>query len=133
MDIKGWQGLTFAHEREIGGHSLKQPLQLRPAFDDDVTLAAGHQWYVANELDGITEALFGIEQKGASGQRAAVPRRLGEVSWGRKILRFPSPLVLLPPCGETPLHQQGQAKIQVGIGMVWLESDGPTIRGHGLV
>ena len=53
--------------------------QQRPGHSK-ITRAAAllEQWGVTDELDHVAQALFGLEQDGAAGQRRAVPERLGQ-------------------------------------------------------
>ena len=58
--------------------------------------------HIATELDGVAEALLGVQKNGPAGQIiGAGPKRLREVSLDRAQLRgFPSPFVFLPASGK---------------------------------
>src|SRR5438105_4203689 len=81
------------------GQWPKEADQFRRAFDDEFGGwgPRSHQREVADELDGIAQALLGMEKDRAIAEVFTVPPGLSEISSpAGKVLPFPSPFQLAP-------------------------------------
>jgi hypothetical protein len=80
MKIKVRQGLASGNDLAFPGYCLKKSLQFSLTFNDDSSAPLLHQRHVPDELNGIPQALFGVEQNAAPFQPAPIPWRPSEVS-----------------------------------------------------
>ena len=109
----------------------KQRHQVGPADQDEFPTALGRQRQVARELDGVAGALFGMDEQGLSGIGTPVPSGMRALE-GRKLPGLPAPLVLGKAARVVAQLQQGQAQVEVRLGIVGLQRNGALVGGHGL-
>src|SRR5262245_29239106 len=86
---------------------------------------------IANEVDGVAEALLGREEDRFAVERGAVPLRnveLGEFD----LARFPAPLVFGPAASEIAEQESHDAEVFVDIGVARRELDGLFIDAEGV-
>ncbi len=80
-----------------GGHHERTERLLN--LENDVAAAGGHERQEAQELDGVAEALLGVQQDGLAVERLAAPLRLRKIA-RRQVADIPARLVFLPPGRE---------------------------------
>src|SRR5580704_10090135 len=95
-------------------------------FEDDPPAPLLDQRRIADELQGITQALLGIDQDAASRQGRAVPLRYRKRTWPL-VSGTPAPFILGPAARKVSLGQPGQGSIEAGLGVVGLQLQGAVI------
>src|SRR5205807_134867 len=86
---------------------------------------------IANEVQGVAQALLGVQQNGLSVQRRPIPERLAEAV-PRSPLALPTPFILRPPLFEVARQQPDHRAIPMGPGKVRLIAQGLLMAGECL-
>ena len=68
MKIKIRQGPALGNDLAFPGQGLEEARKFGLTFNDDSPASFFRQRQIADELNGIPEALLGVEQKGAAFQ-----------------------------------------------------------------
>ena len=115
------------------GTGSQQPGQAGRTFAEHGADALFDERGEADELDGIAQALFGMQQNGAMWKAISPPERLREMpdAWFH-LLGLPAPLVILPALGEIAHQQQSVCQIVVRLGMIGLLLDRLSIAAYRL-
>src|SRR5271157_38575 len=89
------------------------------------------EWGIADELQGIAQALLGEQQDGLALEARAIPERLTKRG-RRKAPVLPAPLVFGPPAFEITPKEPDLGQIQMRRGVVRFEAHGLLVAGHCL-
>ena len=131
MDIELRQRVSLGDDRVDAG-AAGQELNQRPLADHKhATAPALHQRREADELDGIAQTLFGMEQNRLAGERLSVPGRLRVGRRNHAML--PPPFVFVPPPLELAHQQPSERPIPSGPGMVGVKPQGSLIARQCLI
>jgi hypothetical protein len=92
----------------------------------------GEELEVAEELEGVAEALLGVdEEAGAVWERFAVPAGLGEAAGvGVDFAEFPADFVVLPAFPEVAGAELGEGEVVADAGVVGVEVEGGSVGGE---
>jgi hypothetical protein len=93
----------------------------------------GEELEVAEELDGIAQALFGVdEEAGVGWEGFALPAGLGEAAgvWVN-FAELPADFVVLPAFGEVAGTELGQGQVVADAGVVAVELEGGLVGLEG--
>ena len=113
LDVEGGQRGAARHDRRIPLQACEQGRKWRLALEDDCAAALGHQRHIAGELEGVAEALLGIEQNGSAAQWLARPSWLGEAAGRAALLGAPAPFVLGKAPSEISALQIGERAVEM--------------------
>ena len=69
VEVEGWEGRAIGHDLLDGELVLEEADERFGALDEDAAASLGDQRSVADELDGVAEALFGVEEDGLAVER----------------------------------------------------------------
>ena len=117
------QGRAARDELVGAGNTGEQSRQERLALKEDSAATFLDHGQVADELDGIAQALLGIHENGFAFQGGAVPARPGERARRHVGLR-PALLVILPAAREIAHEQAQQRTLPAGRRLVGTEPQG---------
>ena len=134
VQIEVRQGFAAPHHLIDPREALEQPDQGLRHLHDHAQPACRGQWRVAAELQGVAEALLGMDQQRPSRRRLPPPLRLGKVTPGLEHMRaLPAPFVFLPARRHIPPRQQRHRQVVMRPRKVRLEVDSPLVAGARLV
>lgn len=105
----------------------------RLASKDNADSAAGEDGEVSRELNGIAEALLGVDEECFAGDVGAIPGSGGKL-WGFGGIDpgFEAPFVLAPAVEEVAGHEERVGKGEVEVGIFGVEGNGGLVGGeHG--
>ena len=100
-------------------------MQLRLDLQNDLSSPRGHQGNIAHKIQGIAEALFGVDQDAS--HPPAVRPSIGARKTSTSLIdvpqgRFmPAGFILAPAGGELALQQMQRGQIERGVGGVGVE------------
>src|SRR4051812_42352702 len=89
-------------------------------FENDGSTGLLEQRRVADELQRVAEALFGMQEDRLARERRALPLRLLE-NPRHQLLGLPAPFVFCPTFGPTTEQEVQHAQIGVRLAMIGLE------------
>ena len=117
MQVEGRQPVAARDERCHAGQPRQQARQRRLHLQHDPR-AGADQRHVAAELQGVAEALLGMQQDDdAIPDRLAVPQRRGEAPGvAGEVPGLPPPLIVLPALRQPPGQQQHIGEVAVRLG-----------------
>lgn len=98
-----------------------QPSQRRENRDDDAPAACIEHGQIAQELDRISIALFGVQDQATSFERFAAPEWLAK-SATRQLGRIKPGLVAGKAAGEISLQKERKRLVALGVRIVRLQS-----------
>jgi hypothetical protein len=101
------------------GHAGDERDQRPAHLEHELAAARRDQRDVAQELDGVAEALLGMQQDGLAGERLAAPLRLREIA-RRQVADAPARLVFFPAGREVAALEQHDPLARDRLGVVGL-------------
>jgi hypothetical protein len=111
---------------------LQQPEQCGLHFKQDLRPEGRDQRHIADELQGVSEALFGVEEDAATAEVLSLPLRLGERSaLADEGAGSPALLVLRPALDEVTVAQEMDAQVEAGERGVGLPVQDEAVTGEG--
>jgi hypothetical protein len=117
------QRLTAGHQAIDPGEAAQQRQQAGAGLDQDDAAPRLHEGSVAEELQGVAQSLFGVEQDGLAVQTRAIPAWLGEGT-RREFGGLPAPLVLGPAALVVAGLQIGHGAVGMGLGVAGTQPQG---------
>lgn len=125
----------FGHGSFWAGQRLaEQPQQRRLAFQHNAGATPEGQRRIADELDGGTQPLLGVNEQGGAVETLAGPRRAAEVAArGGKALDPPAPFVFGEPLIQPAEQQQQHRPVAVRRRVVGIRGDGLIAGGERFV
>ena len=109
-------------------HALDQAQQRVLDGKDDLCPKCSHQAGVAAELNGVPEALFGVDEQGFPGDAVlAQPFRLRVGALAQGFIEPFAPFLFFPALGKAPEHQQNLGLVAVSFGEIRLAGDRPIV------
>jgi hypothetical protein len=102
MNVEMREGLALHDDSRDAIHPGQDRPQARLHLEHNLGTQRGKLGQIADELKGVTEALFGVHQDNLPGESLATkPKRLREVATLVPLaFGFPTPFVLLPAALE---------------------------------
>jgi hypothetical protein len=132
VDVERRQGVALGRQAVDARAGPQQPEQRPLAGDDDGQAALLDEGGVADELQGVAQALLGVQQDRLTQERSAVPAQLREGPRGQ-LLAAPALLVLGPAALEVAPQQPEQRAVDVGLAGVRVQPQGLLVASQGLV
>ncbi len=107
MEIDLGKLLALALDLRHPVETAEQRYERRLHFEDNGRTGRGHQRDIAAELDGVAEALLGMEQDGLAGKIfCAESERCGKIApCRRELIGLPAPLEFRPAAREIAAQQ----------------------------
>ena len=131
VHVMGRQG-TLARDQAVDARAVSQQRQQRSRAGQDHRAALFlNEGDVANELQRVAQALFGVQQNRLTLQGRAVPLRPGRTQRGQ-VLAAPTPFILSPTFVELAELEQSHTLALVGLGMAGVQAQCFIEMRHGL-
>src|SRR5579872_1751636 len=97
MQIEVGQRIAARDDAKVAGKRTHERLQRPLHLEHDPGAALGNKRRIATELDGVAEALLGVQEYGLARDIGPAPQRLQKVASALlQMLGLPAPLVLRP-------------------------------------
>ena len=113
--------------------ATQQRHQRRITLQHDAGPALANQSGIANELNGVAQALFVVQQNGLTRERRSIPTRLLKRRMSRAGGGTPTPFVSGPAARKIAVQQPQNRPAQPGRRMLGLDAQGRLIAGFGLI
>ena len=134
MHVEGrWRGVGGDEGVDVG-EGFEEGEEGAWALEDEGGAAGGDFGEAADELDGVAEALLGVDEEGFSAGVFAVPEGGGEGARGDgEAGGFPAPLVFGPSFAEVSVEEEHVGEVVVGFGEIGFEGDGSAEFFEGVI
>ena len=123
MHIESGQRIPDGNDGVDARAGLQQSGQAGLTFAKHGADAFLHEGGKADELDGIAQALFGVQQDRAVRQVIPLPERLPEIpETSFHLPGLPATFVLFPALGEIAREEQERRQKRIGLIMIGLQT-----------